>query len=180
MFWWGVLFILFAHKLWAVVISNYTKHWRWKTFVYKKVYIMLQLTFNPGLTSTGLPQAVFCIWSQSQYNLCMCYLSPHKQTVAWQLLQRTIARQLPWLLTLAISVSFVFLKPKKHGNVSQVWNVFMWITLIVGNGLLMCLYSQEWFATQICPRNSVSKLNPGFSLIKILFSWPNNFKTSEQ
>jgi len=56
-------------------------------------------------------------------------------------------------------LSFVFLKPKKHGNVSQVWNVFMWITLIVGNGLLMCLYSQEWFATQICPRNSNSLLD---------------------
>ena len=59
----------------------------------------------------------------------------------------------------AVSVSFVFLKPKKHGNVSQVWNVFMWITLIIGSGMLMCLYSQEWFAIQNCPHNSVSNFH---------------------
>ena len=50
----------------------------------------------------------------------------------------------------------MFLKPNKRENVSQVWNVFMWITLIIGNGLLMCLYSQEWFAVQNCPSKGVS------------------------
>ena len=51
----------------------------------------------------------------------------------------------------------MFLKPKKHvENISQAWNVFMWITLIIGNGLLMCLYSQEWFAHRNCPSTSVS------------------------
>ncbi|XP_078376995.1 sterol O-acyltransferase 1-like isoform X2 [Oculina patagonica] len=59
----------------------------------------------------------------------------------------------------AVGLSFVFLKPKKHENVSQAWNVFMWITLIIGNGLLMCLYSQEWFAIQNCPSNSTSLLD---------------------
>ena len=61
-----------------------------------------------------------------------------------------------YILISTVSVSFAFLKPKKHGRVSQAWNVFMWITLIVGNGLLMCLYSQEWFAIQNCPRKGVS------------------------
>lgn len=32
----------------------------------------------------------------------------------------------------------------------------MWVTLIVGNGLLMCMYSMEWFANQNCPRKGVS------------------------
>ncbi|KAJ7384193.1 Sterol O-acyltransferase 1 [Desmophyllum pertusum] len=59
----------------------------------------------------------------------------------------------------AVGLSFVFLKPKKHENVSQAWNVFMWITLIIGNGLLMCLYSQEWFAIQNCPSKSTSLLD---------------------
>jgi len=59
----------------------------------------------------------------------------------------------------AIGLSFVFLKPKKHENVSQAWNVFMWITLIIGNGLLMCLYSQEWFAIQNCPSKGDSWLD---------------------
>lgn len=59
-----------------------------------------------------------------------------------------------------IGLSFVFLKPKKHvENISQAWNVFMWITLIIGNGLLMCLYSQEWFAHRNCPSTSKSLLD---------------------
>lgn len=33
----------------------------------------------------------------------------------------------------------------------------MWVTLFLGNGLLMCLYSQEWYAVQNCPRTSVSR-----------------------
>lgn len=59
----------------------------------------------------------------------------------------------------AIGMSFLFLKPKKRENVSQAWNVFMWITLIIGNGLLMCLYSQEWFANRNCPRKGESWLD---------------------
>lgn len=58
----------------------------------------------------------------------------------------------------AVGTSFFLVKPKKRENVSQVWNVFMWITLIIGNGLLMCLYSQEWFAIQNCPRKGESWL----------------------
>ena len=50
--WWSVLFILFALQFWAVVISDCAKHWRWKTFLNKK-NVMLQLTFNHGLTITG-------------------------------------------------------------------------------------------------------------------------------
>lgn len=54
-------------------------------------------------------------------------------------------------------MSFVFVKPSKRENVSQAWNIFMWVTLFLGNGLLMCLYSQEWYAVQNCPRTSVSR-----------------------
>lgn len=72
-----------------------------------------------------------------------------------------------------LSVSFVFLKPNKRENVSQVWNVFMWITLIIGNGLLMCLYSQEWFAVQNCPSKGVSieiaELSEVFKLAVVAF-----------
>ncbi|XP_031570639.1 sterol O-acyltransferase 1-like [Actinia tenebrosa] len=53
-----------------------------------------------------------------------------------------------------IGLSFVFVKPQKRENVSQAWNIFMWVTLFLGNGLLMCLYSQEWYAVQNCPRTS--------------------------
>jgi hypothetical protein len=31
----------------------------------------------------------------------------------------------------------------------RIWNVFMWLTLAIGNGWLMVLYAREYFARQI-------------------------------
>ncbi|XP_044295201.1 sterol O-acyltransferase 1 isoform X2 [Varanus komodoensis] len=31
------------------------------------------------------------------------------------------------------------------------WNVFMWTSLFLGQGILICLYSQEWYARLNCP-----------------------------
>ncbi|XP_013786332.1 sterol O-acyltransferase 1-like [Limulus polyphemus] len=45
-------------------------------------------------------------------------------------------------------VIFVFLTNKRK---AQSWNIFMWLALFVGTGLLMCLYSMEWYARRNCP-----------------------------
>ncbi|XP_059159353.1 sterol O-acyltransferase 1-like isoform X2 [Physella acuta] len=43
---------------------------------------------------------------------------------------------------------FIFLTDKGS---NRSWNVFMWVALFIGNGLLMCLYSMEFYARQNCP-----------------------------
>ncbi|XP_071108604.1 sterol O-acyltransferase 1-like isoform X1 [Haliotis cracherodii] len=48
---------------------------------------------------------------------------------------------------------FIFLTDKGS---SRSWNVFLWVALFIGNGLLMCLYSMEWYARRNCPVNSDS------------------------
>lgn len=61
----------------------------------------------------------------------------------------------PLLFFMFGGVGFVFslIGPKKgQSQPSSAWNIFMWVSLILGNGLLMCLYSQEWFASRNCPR----------------------------
>ena len=35
-------------------------------------------------------------------------------------------------------------------------NVFMWVGLIMGTGIMMCLYGREWYARQNCPNTMVS------------------------
>ena len=52
------------------------------------------------------------------------------------------------------SVGFIFFK-----GVGRGWNVFLWLMLIMGNGMLMCLYSLEWYARQRCPENMVRNLS---------------------
>ncbi|TRY57175.1 hypothetical protein DNTS_003266 [Danionella cerebrum] len=32
-----------------------------------------------------------------------------------------------------------------------VWNVIMWTSLFLGQGVMICLYSQEWYAQRYCP-----------------------------
>ena len=61
-----------------------------------------------------------------------------------------------WPYFCALAVGFIFLTQKK---VSRSWNVFMWVSLFIGDGLLMSLYSMEWYAQQRCPVNPVSHLD---------------------
>ncbi|XP_072537383.1 sterol O-acyltransferase 1 isoform X2 [Salminus brasiliensis] len=40
-----------------------------------------------------------------------------------------------------------------------VWNVIMWTALFLGQGVLICLYSQEWYAQRYCPLQEPSFLD---------------------
>lgn len=43
-------------------------------------------------------------------------------------------------------VAFMFVNTK-----ARKFNIFLWVTLILGTGILMCLYSMEWYARINCP-----------------------------
>ena len=45
------------------------------------------------------------------------------------------------------TVLFIFITSKGSSN---IYNIFVWLSLFMGNGVLMCLYSQEWYARQNC------------------------------
>uniref|UniRef100_A0A6Q2XK40 O-acyltransferase n=1 Tax=Esox lucius TaxID=8010 RepID=A0A6Q2XK40_ESOLU len=38
---------------------------------------------------------------------------------------------------------------------SPVWNIMMWTCLFIGQGVMVCLYCQEWYAQIHCPRTGV-------------------------
>ncbi|KAM4641174.1 sterol O-acyltransferase 1 [Discoglossus pictus] len=40
-----------------------------------------------------------------------------------------------------------------------IWNVFMWTGLFLGQGVLLCLYSQEWYAQHQCPVSNPALLD---------------------
>ena len=43
-----------------------------------------------------------------------------------------------------------------------IWNILMWTSLFAGVAVLLCFYSQEWYARQHCPLKNVSH-QPGWS-----------------
>ncbi|KAM8890271.1 sterol O-acyltransferase 1 [Synchiropus picturatus] len=40
-----------------------------------------------------------------------------------------------------------------------IWNIIMWTSLFLGQGVLICLYSQEWYAQRYCPQKEPSLVN---------------------
>ena len=50
------------------------------------------------------------------------------------------------------AVMFMFVKNKDS---PRSGNIFMWVGLFLGNGMLMCAYSMEWYARQTCPARQV-------------------------
>lgn len=47
------------------------------------------------------------------------------------------------LLFAGPGVAFIALTQKRK---APIWNVFMWVNLALGNGMLLVLYSREWYA----------------------------------
>ncbi|XP_068807903.1 sterol O-acyltransferase 1 isoform X3 [Struthio camelus] len=57
----------------------------------------------------------------------------------------------PVLFCLFMCFGMVFnfiLNDRRKG---PIWNVIMWTSLFLGQGVIICLYSQEWYARQYCP-----------------------------
>lgn len=54
------------------------------------------------------------------------------------------------------SVVFNFILHDRRKN--PIFNIIMWTSLFLGQGVLICLYGQELYARQYCPRENVSNL----------------------
>lgn len=61
---------------------------------------------------------------------------------------------IPPLLSLCpLTVMFNFILHDKRKG--PIWNIIMWTSLFLGQGVIICLYSQEWYAQRYCPLKEV-------------------------
>lgn len=68
-----------------------------------------------------------------------------------------------------IGFSFIFIKPAKNPD---FWNFCFWFLFSIGLGLLMCLYSSEWYARLNCHPSYVSNcvsIKTEFFFLKLYF-----------
>lgn len=56
------------------------------------------------------------------------------------------------------SVMFNFILHDRRTG--PVWNVIVWTALFLGLAVLLCLYSQEWYAQKYCPLQEVNTTAP--------------------
>uniref|UniRef100_A0A6Q2Y0Z3 O-acyltransferase n=1 Tax=Esox lucius TaxID=8010 RepID=A0A6Q2Y0Z3_ESOLU len=57
----------------------------------------------------------------------------------------------PVLFCLFMCFGMVFNFVLHDRRKGPIWNVIMWTALFLGQGVIICLYSQEWYAQRYCP-----------------------------
>ncbi|CAE1295207.1 SOAT [Acanthosepion pharaonis] len=122
--WWNSTTFSNYYRTWNVVVHD----WLY-TYIYKDVYMIL----GPKMRSVGLTSVFFISAVFHEYVLVVSF---------------GFFYPVLFVMFAGAGFGFVFLTDK---GVSRSWNVFMWVSLFIGNGLLMCLYSLEWYARQNCP-----------------------------
>lgn len=67
------------------------------------------------------------------------------------------------IIALLVQHTFIFIVPAVMFNFilhdqrkGPIWNIIMWTSLFLGHGVIICLYSQEWYAQQYCPIKEVT------------------------
>lgn len=121
--WWNSTSFSNYYRTWNIVVHD----WLY-TYIYKDLY---------KLTGSKKMGPMFIVF------LLSALVHEYILTFAFRFFY-------PVLLFLfgGFGVFFVFLTNKGK---SRSWNVFMWTALFMGTGLLMSLYSMEWYARSNCP-----------------------------
>ncbi|KAK7447324.1 hypothetical protein BaRGS_00040209 [Batillaria attramentaria] len=122
--WWNSTTFSNYYRTWNVVVHD----WLY-TYVYKDIYKLMGSRNRAGpMAMVFLISAVF-----HEYVLMVTFRFFY-----------------PVLFILFAGAGFGFIFLTNKGS-SRSWNVFMWVMLFTGNGVLMCLYSMEWYARRRCP-----------------------------
>lgn len=123
--WWNSTSFSNYYRTWNVVVHDWLYY-----YVYKDLLWLLKKRFR-----SGVMLAVFLISaSVHEYALTLSlgYFYP-----------------VMFCLFAIFGVLFNFMLNDKW--TSPVWNVMVWTFLFIGQGIQLCLYSQEWYAQIHCP-----------------------------
>lgn len=141
--WWNSTSFSNYYRTWNVVVHD----WLY-TYVYKDVCKVVG--------TRNRPAAMACVFIFSaifhEYVLVLCFSFLY-----------------PVLLVMFAGAGFGFIFLTDKGK-ARSWNVFLWVALFTGTGVLMCLYSMEWYARINCPVNTENILDK-----LIPRSWTCNF-----
>ncbi len=83
------------------------------------------------------------------YSVCVlthtktCYVSLHSSF-----------HYAPTFISHPLTVMFNFILHDQRKG--PIWNIIMWTSLFLGQGVIICLYSQEWYAQRYCPLKEVT------------------------
>lgn len=132
--WWTSRSFAGYYRTWNVVVHD----WLY-TYIYKDVHMLT----HGKLSSRYLPKIVVFVVSAFVHEYIITF---------------TFRFFYPILFVMFGGIGMLFAFIKEKGR-SQWWNILMWLGLFMGTGLLLSLYSMEWYARRNCQNNSDTMLD---------------------
>ncbi|XP_059923811.1 sterol O-acyltransferase 1 isoform X2 [Gadus macrocephalus] len=123
--WWNSTSFANYYRTWNVVVHDWLYY-----YVYRDFLLMSGMRFRAA--------AMFFVFTVSavvhEYILAICF---------------GFFYPVLFCLFMCFGMMFNFiLHDRRRG---PIWNVIMWTSLFLGQGVIICLYCQEWYAQRYCP-----------------------------
>ncbi|XP_012501981.1 PREDICTED: sterol O-acyltransferase 1 [Propithecus coquereli] len=123
--WWNSTSYSNYYRTWNVVVHDWLYYYAYKDFLW---------LFSKRFKSAAM-LAVFAVSAiVHEYALAVC-----------------LSFFYPVLFVLFMFFGMAFNFIVNDSRKRPIWNVLMWTSLFLGIGVLLCFYSQEWYARQRCP-----------------------------
>uniref|UniRef100_A0A8C9YFJ2 O-acyltransferase n=1 Tax=Sander lucioperca TaxID=283035 RepID=A0A8C9YFJ2_SANLU len=130
--WWNSTSFANYYRTWNVVVHDWLYY-----YVYRDLLLMSQRRFRPV--------AMLFVFTVSavvhEYILAICFGFFY-----------------PVLFCLFMCFGMMFNFILHDQRKGPIWNIIMWTSLFLGQGVIICLYSQEWYAQCYCPLKEPSFL----------------------
>uniref|UniRef100_A0A8C6WL16 O-acyltransferase n=1 Tax=Neogobius melanostomus TaxID=47308 RepID=A0A8C6WL16_9GOBI len=123
--WWNSTSFANYYRTWNVVVHDWLYY-----YVYRDFLLMSQKRFRAA--------AMLIVFTVSavvhEYILAVCFGFFY-----------------PVLFCLFMCFGMMFNFILHDQRKGPIWNIIMWTSLFLGQGVIICLYSQEWYAHRYCP-----------------------------
>ncbi|XP_077574025.1 sterol O-acyltransferase 1 [Stigmatopora nigra] len=130
--WWNSTSFANYYRTWNVVVHDWLFH-----YVYRDFLLISQKRFRAA--------AMLFVFTISavvhEYILAICFGFFY-----------------PVLFCLFMCFGMMFNFILHDQRKGPIWNIIMWTSLFLGHGVIICLYSQEWYAQRYCPLKEPSFL----------------------
>ncbi|XP_010991206.1 sterol O-acyltransferase 1 [Camelus dromedarius] len=131
--WWNSTSYSNYYRTWNVVVHDWLYYYAYKDFLW---------FFTKKFRSAAMLAvfAVSAVVHEYALALCLNFFYP-----------------VLFVLFMFFGMAFNFLVNDSRKR--PIWNVLMWASLFTGHGVILCFYSQEWYARQRCPLKNPTFLN---------------------
>uniref|UniRef100_A0A4X1U805 O-acyltransferase n=1 Tax=Sus scrofa TaxID=9823 RepID=A0A4X1U805_PIG len=123
--WWNSTSYANYYRTWNVVVHDWLYYYAYKDFLW-------------FFTKKFKPAAMFAVFAVSavvhEYALAVCL---------------NFFYPVLFVLFMFFGMAFNFIVNDSRKR--PIWNILMWTSLFAGVAVLLCFYSQEWYARQHCP-----------------------------